>query len=641
MKMEEKLNYNSNGRYTANEAIDNFILKEKAKEYKHLYLKDNVCPYCSKKDKTIASPSFSNFINADADRLVRGKNEHEAGHARFTPSDKKPEWSNLKGNIMNILEDLRIERGVSSLSEAFAGDIYFLNEYLIKRINDKFVNGEMKHIGAKDEALTALHFEESGFNVGWKLTDKAREYYNLAEDEFRKWKNADYLSENGFYEIETITDNIIKIWGDNEKQEEENQQNNSNSSNNEKNEENGNEQNNSGDGNSSDNNGENGDNSNSSGDDGENGNSSDDGMNEENNKGNSSSNQQKSSGKDENNSKDGKNKEKSHGYTYSDENGNCDNEMAKDDGKSLMDEVLEESLKEMMDESKKEIGEYYALTENDEIIRATECEYEYTNSKKEIAGAISALTGYMEQSLKSLSKNKKVRNLDNGKFDVKSIPMLAKNLKKEVFYKEKTGISLDTTVTILLDESGSIGTVCYEFQKMAIAFSEVLDRLNMKFEILGHTTGYMYNRPANFESYDRFSPMRIYEHKNFNESYKKEKFRLGSISSYNCNIDGEALLYAFKRNKMQKSKRHIILVLSDGEPSGTRIKSVGRTHLRKMINFCRKNKTEVYGFGIGTNEPESFYGKENFVYIKNTKEINGTFFRTLSNILIKGSMIGK
>ena len=49
--------------------------------------------------------------------------------------------------------------------------------------------------------------------------------------------------------------------------------------------------------------------------------------------------------------------------------------------------------------------------------------------------------------------------------------------------------------------------------------------------------------------------------------------------------------------------------------------------------MCRQNGAEVYAFGIGTDEPEKFYGKENFVYIENSNEINGAFFRRVSEIL--------
>jgi hypothetical protein len=67
---------------------------------------------------------------------------------------------------------------------------------------------------------------------------------------------------------------------------------------------------------------------------------------------------------------------------------------------------------------------------------------------------------------------------------------IAKNLTKNVFYTQKQGVSLDTTVSILVDESGSMDDKISNCRSLAIAISEVLERLKIKFEILGHTTGY-------------------------------------------------------------------------------------------------------------------------------------------------------
>jgi cobalamin biosynthesis protein CobT len=217
--------------------------------------------------------------------------------------------------------------------------------------------------------------------------------------------------------------------------------------------------------------------------------------------------------------------------------------------------------------------------------------------------------------------------------------MVAKNLTKNAFYTKKQGISLDTTVSILVDESGSMYNSVAHCRSLAIAMAEVLERLDIKFEILGHTTG-TNSRKIDADTknkFDRDVQMIIFEHKNFNESYRNEKYRLGSIDSLGCNVDGEALLTTFKRAMEQRSNRHIILVISDGEPTGA--KQNGYNHLRNAVKFCRNNGAEVYAFGIGTNAPKQFYGEENFVYLPSIKEMNGHFFRQLSNIIVQGSMV--
>jgi cobalamin biosynthesis protein CobT len=87
----------------------------------------------------------------------------------------------------------------------------------------------------------------------------------------------------------------------------------------------------------------------------------------------------------------------------------------------------------------------------------------------------------------------------------------------------------------------------------------------------------------------------------------------------------------------QRSNRHIILVISDGEPSGANRN--GYDHLKKVVKFCRNNGAEVYAFGIATKSPRIFYGEENFVFLPSIKDMNGHFFRQLSNIIVQGSMV--
>ena len=551
------LNYNANGRYSANEAIDNFILGSKSTIYKHKYISNDTCPSCDMDNHIIYSPVLPAIIDSEMDKIIRGKNEHEAGHGRLTPCNKKPHWSKVKGNLINALEDQRIERGVKAMSKAFESDIDFLNRHFIDKINQNFsVNGvSCKPI---DEAIMALHIKETGLAVKWELTPMAKMLYDVAEPIFAEWVNADYVTPEGFDLIEDITDRIIVEW---EKL---------------------------------------------------------------------NNNTESTKGDDTDSAEDGK------GVSNTPSGGNLDDMC--DEG-SPIDELMEREISEMIKNAKEELGNYTAYTAEDEIIKAVKNKTAFDDAYANIAGGISMLASYMEQSLRSMSRCRNINNRDKGFLNVRALPMVAKNLTKNAFYTKKQGVSLDTTVSILIDESGSMSNSVAHCRSLAIAMAEVLERLDIKFEILGHTTG---NNAKKIDSHtkNQFSrdvQMIMFEHKNFNESYRNEKYRLGSISSYGCNVDGEALLTTFKRAMEQRSNRHIILVISDGEPSGAKFN--GYDHLKNVIKFCRNNGAEVYAFGIGTKAPEYFYGKDNFVYLPSIKEMNGQFFRQLSNIITVGSMV--
>ena len=315
------------------------------------------------------------------------------------------------------------------------------------------------------------------------------------------------------------------------------------------------------------------------------------------------------------------------------------------DGQGAMDTEIQEEFKEFQSEAKDLFGGYTAYTDEDEIIRAKEERSRFEDAYNAIHGKIAGLSSHLEQTLRTKMRCRTIGNRERGGLDVKHIANIAKSMTRNIFAQQVKGMSVkNTAVTILIDESGSIGWTCQEFQKLCIAFSEVFDRIGIKFEILGHTTGSyrpeLHDEDELSKVFTRWKPIRIFEHKNFNESYKSEKYRIGSIDSFNCNIDGDVLLTAFRRINEQKAERRIVFVLSDGQPNANQRGGNNRffKHLKQVADFCRANGTEVYAFGIGTHDPEPFYGTENFIYIASTDEIGGQFFRSLSNILIEGGM---
>ena len=594
-------------RYSANDAINNFILGNKANQYKHVYIDDNAVPCCDMENKIIYSPVLPPTIDNVLDTIIRGKNEHEAGHARFTPSNKKSNWSVTKGELINALEDERIERGLKDISKVFESDLNFLNKFMINKLNTNWqINGCQAQ--PVRESIIALHMKAMGFTPMWEISSLANDLITSAEPIYFEGKNIG-TSTKDFDKVENIADRILAIW-----------------ENIIKNNTDGN-----ADGNANDNTDGNTD-GNADGNTDGNADGNTDGKADGNADGNANDNANDNTDGNTDDNTDGKSKKNR-------ANGRGGADKSLDDycsGEDL-NSILENELKDKIQNSIKELGNYTAYTDEDEIIKSVKNKCYFDKAYQEIAGTISMLASYLEQSLRTQSRCRNIGNRDKGYLDCRALPKLAKNLTKNVFYTQKQGVSLDTTVSILVDESGSMDDKISHCRSLAIAISEVLERLKIKFEILGHTTDYTNKLNKKEESkFSRTRKMVIYEHKNFNENYHTEKYRLGSMNAYNCNIDGEALLVTFKRAMEQRSNRHIILVLSDGQPSGARVG--GEQHLCNVVKFCRNNGAEVYAFGIGTIAPQIYYGEDNFIYLPTIKDLNNQFFRQLSNIIVNGKM---
>ena len=651
-------------RLNANEAIDQFILGCDAGKWSHVYIGNDVVPYCDIENHRICSPVFPSMIDARMDTIVRGKNEHEAGHARLTPRGKDSSWSPLKSQLVNILEDLRIEKGIKALSPSIESDIDEMNRHFIDRQQTGFQTGKYSFLKPVNEALTAMHFTENGHAPQWTLSPEAKRYYDDAMPIFREWSNADCNTKSGFDQIEKIADRVIAaLEKSRDEMNRQNGQDDSSQSQQSDQSSNGQQQ--------DDDNGNQGNGNSQSGDGDNDGNSLSEGN--ENGNGNSHANGNDDSQADRSDSDDEGNgglngglngdagegdakPENGKGSEETDSQGNvrhCVNRRHKNPngglnvGRTIEDDFIEndneaeairEELRRIFEESRNVFGEYRPYTAEDELVHATEDKDAFDEAFNSIRGAASVLSSYLEQSLKTLSRCRVIDNRDKGSLSVqRNASTIAKSLSKNIFSKTIKGISLDTAVSILIDESGSIGyDTSREFRRIVIAFAEVLERLKIRFEVLGHTTKHAYHRPSNV-NFTRRSGMRIFEHKNFNETYRSERYRLGSIGFNNCNIDGEALLTAFKRNVSQRSKRHVILVFSDGLPNDPACSNrMLYKNLTDTISLCRNNGVEVYAFGIGTMEPSKFYGDDNFVYLKSVDEMTSAFFHKTAEIITMG-----
>ena len=634
---------NNSVRLNANEAIDQFILGCDAGNWSHVYIDNNDVPYCDIENHRICSPVLPSMIDAKMDAIVRGKNEHEAGHARLTPHGKDKSWSPLKSQLVNILEDLRIEKGIKALSSSIGSDLDEMNRYFIDKQQAGFQTGKYNFLKPVNEALTAMHFTETGHFPQWTLSPEAKKYYDDAMPIFREWNNADCNTKGGFDQIEKIADRVIAIL-EKSRDEMNNQSVNGDDDCNIQSSEGSN------DGNGQK---QNGQDENEQKQNGQDGNGQDGNGQKQNGKGSNGdspaneNNQSDDVHNGSQNGRDGENPDEQddalHGVNkrYKNPNGGIGRRKTIEDDFIENDneaDAIKEELRRIFEESRKVFGEYRPYTAEDSIIHSVENKDGFDNAFSSIRGAASVLSSYLEQSLKTLSRCRVIDNRDKGSLNVhRNATLIAKSLSKNIFSKTIKGISLDTTVSILIDESGSIGyDTSREFTKIVIAFAEVLERLKIKFEVLGHNTGRAYHCPSN-AGFTRCSKMVILEHKNFNEPYRSERYRLGSIGYHACNIDGEALLTAFKRNVSQRSKRHVILVFSDGLPNDPNgFTGMLYRNLTDTVRLCRNNGVEVYAFGIGTEAPSKFYGEDNFVYLKSVDEMTNAFFHKTAEIITMG-----
>ena len=222
-------------------------------------------------------------------------------------------------------------------------------------------------------------------------------------------------------------------------------------------------------------------------------------------------------------------------------------------------------------------------------------------------------------------------------------------------HEEKTG--LNTAVSLVIDCSGSMNGSCIQLAGVAAdAIAECMSALNVPFEISGFTTGhYAKARELVLEeyqllggsdqvpSYARWVPLYIPIFKPWSASYSTQLRTNLALATQCCggklkmgvNVDGESIELAAQRmmEANQRADRHIIFVLSDGQPnSGASAAGRDKQHLKRVVKKLNDNNIETVGIGIMSQAVTEYYEKH--AVLKSEQDIPTEMLNQLERVLL-------
>jgi cobalamin biosynthesis protein CobT len=634
---------------------------------------DKPSVYADVDTKTIYIPR-TGTLNHKTLMMLRGKVYHEAGHCSETKLPKGKTPSGVKFKILNAVEDRRME-GVLKKKYKGAGPVL---SYQCKELNKEYatsINKEKQNPNYEPnpvmEALVGMSFKYEGLVPAWTVSDEANDYMDECYEEFCKTRLAENTSD-----CLKIADKIYEIMKDmNQEPDNEDGEDEGEGQGNEEGDEESDgegegqedsEDDNSGEGqgeedSEDDNSGEGqgegegeedsegegqsegegesdseGEGSSESQGKGQGDSGSEEGDSEQN-----ESSQSKSGG---GNKRSGKKNQADEGDVKSEKLSEATlEEMLEDQAQGTqLEDVAAESIKKLLESVDPEDKAYTCKREDDEHIvpeiGARERKI-YKERRERVASDIMGMSRYLEQALRSMAMSYKHPYMTRGKIDPKRYTAIAKSLSKQVFFTTDPGSSINTAVSIVIDESGSMGEYL-QIQLLAMALGETLNSIKVPFEIIGGTTKYWSNdsRTNNTNGFTRTNPIVYYHYKSFEENWAYSKERITTSSSRKHYVDGEMVEYASMRLREKSETRKIIFSLSDGHPeAGQGNQRLFAGNLRNVCSKCRKDGIEVYGFGINTREPQQFYGKDNFIHLEGNK-MGQAFYKTMADIITKGAV---
>ncbi|GBQ68579.1 cobalamin biosynthesis protein CobT [Ameyamaea chiangmaiensis NBRC 103196] len=269
-----------------------------------------------------------------------------------------------------------------------------------------------------------------------------------------------------------------------------------------------------------------------------------------------------------------------------------------------------------------------------------------------LQGVVSKLANRLQRRLMAQQTRAWDFDLEEGILDAGRLSRVIINPTLSLSYKHERDTDFrDTVVTLLIDNSGSMrGRPITVAAMCGDILARTLERCAVKTEVLGFTTrawkgGQSRERwvsagkPA---SPGRLNDLRHIIYKAADMPWRRSRRNLGLMLREGLlkeNIDGEALLWAWKRLQGRPESRKILMVISDGAPVDDSTLSANpssylESHLRDVIGQIEGRRgVELIAIGIG-HDVTRYYRRA--VTITDAEELGGTMMQKLSELFDEG-----
>ncbi|MBV8094542.1 MAG: cobaltochelatase subunit CobT [Acetobacteraceae bacterium] len=285
------------------------------------------------------------------------------------------------------------------------------------------------------------------------------------------------------------------------------------------------------------------------------------------------------------------------------------------------------------------------LCDPDELTRLR---HQLDQQLQNLQGVISKLANRLQRRLLAQQTRAWEFDLEEGLLDSGRLSRVVVNPLQALSYKREMDTEFrDTVVTLLIDNSGSMrGRPITVAAMCGDILARTLERCAVKVEVLGFTTrawkgGQSRERwvqDGKPRNPGRLNDLRHIIYKAADAPWRRSRKNLGLMLREGLlkeNIDGEALLWAYRRLVVRPEHRRILMVISDGAPVDDSTLSANpgnylERHLREVIREIESRALiELIAIGIG-HDVTRYYRRA--VTIVDAEELGGTMMKKLTEL---------
>lgn len=293
-------------------------------------------------------------------------------------------------------------------------------------------------------------------------------------------------------------------------------------------------------------------------------------------------------------------------------------------------------------------SEYLIYTKDEDVIENLVVGSDYKDSMftelaDEVEHMVAPLQKDLERAIVARSRSRMTPGYKSGRLHSAGLAKLVVG-DDRVFRRKHETTTKDVAVELVIDASGSMGGgKIHLAAAAAYALSSVLDRLKISNEVICFTTGpAVGGRKAEEEArkigrpFTRTESLYMPIIKGFGERISTEtKRRFGWLPNSRIlrnNIDGECVEVAARRLMARKENGKIMIVLSDGHPACAGDSGRVAKHLKSVVKDLERAGANVIGIGIQSAAVKEFYSKS--IVLNNADELPVRVMTELRHLLL-------
>jgi cobaltochelatase CobT len=265
-----------------------------------------------------------------------------------------------------------------------------------------------------------------------------------------------------------------------------------------------------------------------------------------------------------------------------------------------------------------------------------------------LQGVVARIANRLQRRLMAQQQRSWDFDLEEGLLDSSRLARIVANPTHSLSYKwEKETKFRDTVVSLLIDNSGSMrGRPITVAAISADILARTLERCGVKVEVLGFTTKAWkggksrekWMSEGKIPNPGRLNDLRHVVYKPADTPWRRSKNNMGLMLKEGLlkeNIDGEALLWAYRRLMVRPEERKILMVISDGAPvdDSTLSSNPGsylEAHLQEVIEWMEtKTPVQLTAIGIG-HDVTRYYRRA--VTLSDPEDLGGAILQNLADM---------